>query len=47
MGTDRDYADKSWLKDEPDDSFQFVAPEVALSVFLLGLVVGYVFRGFL
>jgi hypothetical protein len=39
--TERDYADKSWLRDEPDheDAFQLIPPDVAGYILLAGLFI--------
>lgn len=45
MTTDRDYADKSWLREE--DAFQIIPPDIAAFLVIVGLFVGAVFERFM
>lgn len=38
MTTDRDYADKDWLRDDP---FQLVSPDLAIFLLVVGVALGF------
>lgn len=45
--TDKDYADKQWLRDLHDDSFQLISPDVAFVLLISFAFAGYVFSAWL
>lgn len=45
--TNRDYADKSWLHDDPSNQFQLIPPDLAIFLLIVGGFIGFAFRSFL